>query len=276
MPHRKNRPQPVALVTGASAGMGKDFALRLLKEGYVVYGGARRVEQMKDITAAGGHVLALDVSDDASAKAAVDRILSEQGRIDVLINNAGYGQYGAIEDVPLSEGRRQFDVNLFGLALMSQLVLPQMRRQGSGRIFNISSIGGKLALPLGGWYHASKFAVEGLSDALRQEVGRFGIDVIVIEPGGIASEWSGIALREAHRNSGAGPYAQLVEAMDRALNTGARMPPPSLISNLIVKALKARRPKTRYSAGRMAWISLTMRRWLSDRQFDALIASQFG
>ena len=275
MARSKQRPHPVALITGASAGMGKDFALRLLKEGYIVYGGARRVEQMADIVAAGGHALALDVTDDASARTAVERVLGDTGRIDVLINNAGYGQYGAVEDVPIAEGRRQFEVNLFGLALMTQLVLPQMRRQQSGRIFNISSIGGKLALPLGGWYHASKFAVEGFSDALRQEVGRFGIDVVVIEPGGIASEWSGIAVSEAKRNSGTGPYARLAEAMERALTTGATMPPPSLISDLIVEALEARRPRTRYSAGRMAWISLTMRRWLSDRQFDGLIASQF-
>lgn len=150
----------VALVTGASSGMGKDFALRLIAEGYVVYAAARRMERMSDIAAAGGVPLAMDVTDDTQMTAAVGRIIAEQGRIDVLINNAGYGQYGALEDVPLAEGRRQMEVNLFGVARLTQLCLPHMRARRFGRIFNISSIGGKFALPMGGWYHASKFALE--------------------------------------------------------------------------------------------------------------------
>ncbi len=271
---RPKKPKPVALVTGASAGMGKDFALRLIQEGYIVYGGARRVDNMKEITAAGGHALALDVTDEAQARAAIAHIIAEQGRVDVLINNAGYGQYGAVEDVPLSEARRQMEVNLFGLALMSQLVLPHMRRQKGGTIFNISSIGGKVAMPMGGWYHASKFAVEALSDALRLEVRPFGIDVVVIEPGGIASEWSGIAVQEAQRYSAQGPYAKLAGAMVKIQTGITALPPPSIISDLIVKALKSRRPKTRYAGGHMAGPILTLRRILSDRQLDGLIASQ--
>ena len=165
----------VALVTGASSGLGKDFALRLLAEGYAVYGAARRIERMRDIEAAGGVALTMDVTDDDTMIVAINRMISEQSRIDVLINNAGYGQMGALEDVPIEEGRRQMEVNLVGAARLTQLALPYMRSQKSGKIVNVSSIGGKIAIPLGGWYHASKFALEGYSDALRMEVRPFGI-----------------------------------------------------------------------------------------------------
>lgn len=261
----------VAFITGASSGMGKDFALRLIAEGYAIYAAARRVERMSDIAAAGGIVLAMDVTDDAAMVAAVDCIIREQGRIDVLINNAGYGQYGALEDVPIAEARRQMEVNLFGAARLTQLCLPHMRARRQGRIFNISSIGGKFALPLGGWYHASKFALEAWSDALRNEVRPFGIDVIVIEPGGIETEWSGIAADEAERYSARGAYAGLT-AKFRALLSGQRKaPPPGVISDLIVKALKARRPRTRYHGGMLAGPMLFLRRHLSDRMFDRLV-----
>jgi NAD(P)-dependent dehydrogenase (short-subunit alcohol dehydrogenase family) len=199
-----NRTKPVALITGASSGMGKDFALRLIAEGYVVYGAARRVERMDDIVAAGGTALAMDVTDDAMV-AAVDQVIREQGQIDVLINNAGYGQLGALEDVPIEEGRRQMEVNLIGAARLTQLCLSHMRARRSGKIFNISSIDGKFAIPLGGWYHASKFALEGFSDALRNEVCPIGIDVIVIEPGGIETAWSAIATKVVERYSAKGP-----------------------------------------------------------------------
>ena len=150
---------------------------------------------MAELATAGAALLKLDLTDDASIVAAVNAIKSEAGRIDVLVNNAGYGSYGALEDVPLSEGRRQFEVNVFGLARLCQLVLPMMRAQKSGKIVNITSIGGKIWEPLGGWYHATKFAVEGLSDCLRVEVAPFGIDVIVIEPGAIRTEWAGSRAR---------------------------------------------------------------------------------
>jgi NAD(P)-dependent dehydrogenase (short-subunit alcohol dehydrogenase family) len=267
--------KPVALITGASSGMGKDFALRLIAEGYTVYAAARRVDRMLDIRAAGGLPLAMDVTDDASMVAAVSRILEEQGRIDVLINNAGYGQYGALEDVPVAEGRRQLETNLIGLARLTQLCLPAMRAQRRGRIFNISSIGGKLATPLGGWYHASKYGLEGYSDALRNEVRQFGIDVVVIEPGGIASEWSGIATEEAQKHSGDGAYAPLVKKFS-ALQQGQRtLPAPRVISDLVVKALKARRPRARYHGGFLAGPMLCLRRLLSDRLFDLMISSAF-
>ncbi|WP_077035200.1 oxidoreductase [Pelomonas sp. KK5] len=267
--------QPVALITGASSGMGKDFALRLLAEGYTVYAAARRLERMGDIAASGGLTLAMDVTDDASMVGAVTRILDEQGRIDVLINNAGYGQYGALEDVPVAEGRRQMETNLIGLARLTQLCLPTMRAQGRGRILNISSIGGKLATPLGGWYHASKFALEGYSDALRNEVRRFGIDVVVIEPGGIASEWSGIATQEAEKHSGTGAYASFVKKFGALQQDQRKLPGPRVISDLVVRALRARRPRARYHGGFLAGPMLLLRGLLSDRLFDRLISSAF-
>jgi NAD(P)-dependent dehydrogenase (short-subunit alcohol dehydrogenase family) len=270
-----NQKSPVALVTGASSGMGKDFALRLLTEGYVVYSGARRVERMSDLASAGCEVIALDVTDDASMVSAVERIIREQGRIDVLINNAGYGQYGALEDVPMDMGRRQLETNLIGPARLIQLCLPHMRARRYGKIFNISSIGGKVASPIGGWYHTSKFALEGYSDALRNEVSRFGIDVVVIEPGGIETEWSGIACDEAERYSGQGAYADFVGKFRKLQTQLGANPPPSVITTLIIKAIKARRPATRYHGGRLAGPLLFLRRMLSDRMLDALILSAF-
>lgn len=265
----------VALITGASSGIGKDIALRLLSEGYRVYGAARRVDRMRDLEAAGGVALAVDVTDDATMAAAVERVMAEQGRIDVLINNAGYGQLGALEDVPMEEGRRQMEVNLIGAARLTQLCLPHMRARKSGKIVNISSIGGKCAFPLSGWYHASKFALEGYSDSLRMEVRPFGIDVIVIEPGGTDSEWMGIAERESLKYSAGGAYAPLVEKSRNSAAWKREMPPPRVISDLVVKALKAGRPRPRYHGGHMAGMILFLRRHLSDRLFDRLIMSQY-
>jgi NAD(P)-dependent dehydrogenase (short-subunit alcohol dehydrogenase family) len=255
--------------------MGKDFALRLIAEGYIVYGAARRTDRMTTIEKAGGHLLALDVTDDTSMINAVDHIIREQGRIDVLINNAGYGQFGALEDVPMAEGRRQMETNLIGPARLTQLCLPHMRARKFGKVFNISSVGGKFATPLGGWYHASKHALEGYSDSLRNEVRPFGIDVVIIEPGAIESEWSGIAADEADRYSGQGVYAGLAGKFRKLQADNHKNPPPGVITDLIVKALKARRPATRYHAGGLAGPLLFMRRFLSDRIFDWIVMSAF-
>jgi NAD(P)-dependent dehydrogenase (short-subunit alcohol dehydrogenase family) len=254
--------------------MGKDFALRLLSEGYAVYGAARRVEKMRDIEVTGGVALAMDVTDDVTMVNAVDRIMREQGRIDVLINSAGYGQMGALEDVPVEIGRHQMEVNLIGVARLAQLCLPHMRARKFGKIINISSIGGKMATPLGGWYHASKFALEGYSDALRMEVASFGIDVIVIEPAGTDSEWIPIALAEAEKYSANGAYSKLVAALRTSSAWKRKMSGPSVITDLIVKALRAKRPHARYHGGDMAGSILFMRRFLSDRMFDRIIMSQ--
>lgn len=260
------------LITGASSGIGEEAAKGLLAAGYAVYAGARRVDRMRPLADAGARPLELDVTDDMSMTTAVKTVLQEAGRIDVLINNAGYGSYGALEDVPLDEGRRQFDVNIFGLARLIQLVLPTMRAQRSGRIVNVSSIGGKLGEPFGSWYHATKFAVEGLSDSLRMELHPFGIDVVAIQPGAILTEWNRIARDGLMKYSGNGAYRDGARAhmkMMAAADRGTMPSPPSVVAKTIVKAVQARKPKTRYATGGGARVILFLRRVLSDRSFDA-------
>ncbi|MFC9659400.1 oxidoreductase [Nocardia sp. NPDC127606] len=271
----------VALVTGASSGIGEDTARRLQQAGFTVYGAARRTEQMKDLASSGVRTLSLDVTDEASAEKAVAEIIGAEGRIDVLVNNAGYGSYGALEDVPLDEARAQLDVNVFGLARMTQLVLPHMRAQRSGTIVNISSMGGRFATPMGAWYHASKYAVEGLSDALRLEVKRFGIDVVVIEPGSIRTGWGLIAADKLRTTSGHGPYAEQAAAMavslDQSSQPDARMTsPPSVIGKAVTKAATVRRPRTRYRVGFGAGPLVFLSKILPDRAFDALIKRSTG
>ncbi len=258
----------VVLVTGASSGMGRDFSLKLLDKGYVVYGAARRLEKMSDIEDAGGHAIRLDITDDSSIAAAVEQIIREQSRLDILINNAGYGSYGAVEDVPIEEARRQFEVNVFGLARLTQLVLPYMRENHHGRIINISSIAGKIYSPLGGWYNASKFALEGLSDCLRLETRQFGIDVVIIEPGGVDTEWGDIAFDSAMKHSGSTAYSAMAKGFKKLKESFRTQASPEVITALVVKALKVRRPRTRYSAGTGAIPLLFMRKILSDRMYD--------
>jgi NAD(P)-dependent dehydrogenase (short-subunit alcohol dehydrogenase family) len=216
--------------------------------------------------------LSLDVTDDGSMTAAVNTVMQEAGRIDVLINNAGYGSYGALEDVPPEEARRQFDVNIFGLARLIQLVLPAMRAQRSGRIVNISSIGGTFGEAFGSWYHATKYAVEGLSDSLRMELHPLGIDVVVIQPGATHSEWSAIAHDSLMKYSGDGPYRDAAASHAKMMEIGHQgsIPAhPSVVAKTIVQAVQSRKPKTRYVTGGFAGPMLFMRRILSDRAFDA-------
>ena len=262
-----------ALVTGASSGIGEITARRLHDAGYRVYAAARRVERMKPLADEGIHVLELDVTDDQSMVTAVDKVIAEAGQVDLLVNNAGYGSYGAVEDVPLDEARYQLEVNLFGLARMTQLVTPHMRARRTGRIVNISSVGGKGSEPLGGWYHAAKYAVEGLSDALRMELRPFGIDVVVIEPGAIRTEWGSIAHDTLRKASGHTAYAgqaeQLIRFHRAAFERAAAE--PDVIADAIVAGATARRPKTRYVAPRNARIMLAVQRFLPDRATDAII-----
>ncbi len=263
-----------AIVTGASSGIGEETVKSLLAANYIVYAGARRIDRMRPLTVEGARLLWLDVTDDTSMTTAVDAILRETGQIDVLINNAGYGSYGALEDVPLDEARRQFDVNVFGLGRLTQLVVPTMRAQRSGRIVNISSVGGKLGEPFGSWYHATKFAVEGLSHSLRMELRQFGIDVVVIQPGAIVSEWNRIARNGPMKYSGDGSYGASARAYVKFMESadGGRLPsPPSAVAKTIVKAVLARKPKTRYATGGGAKPVLFLRRVLSDRAFDAMM-----
>ena len=263
-----------ALITGASSGIGAETAKSLLAAGYIVYAGARRLDRMQLLAEAGARLLSLDVTDDKSMATAVDTILRDTGRIDVLVNNAGYGSYGALEDVPLDEARRQFDVNIFGLARLTQLVLPAMRAQRSGLIVNVSSVGGKLGEPFGSWYHATKFALEGLSDSLRMEVRQFGIDVVVIQPGAIISEWNTIARAGLIKYSGDGSYRESARAYVGFMESAdhSRLPsPPGVVASTIVKAVQARKPRTRYATGGGARMVLFLRRVLPDRTFDAMM-----
>ena len=264
------------LITGASSGIGKATAKRLLADGYSVYAAARRVEQMQDLEELGATALKMDVAKEEDRVAGVERINAEQDGVDVLINNAGYGLYGAMEDIPLDEARYQFEVNLFGVARLTQLTLPYMREQGAGKIVNISSIGGKIYTPLGSWYHATKHALEGWSDCLRFELKDFGIDVIVIEPGAIRTEFGDVAFGPSLERSGSTAYAGVVNKMlsmrDRIEDDDSLGSPPSVIANTISKSLRARRPRTRYASGQYAKSSILMRRLLSDRMFDRIIA----
>ena len=267
-------PQPVAFVTGASTGIGFETAKKLASAGFLVYAGARRVEKMEPLKASGVKVMALDVTDEASMGAAVGDVLAAHGRIDVLVNNAGYGSYGSLEEVEPAEARRQFDVNVFGLARMTQLVIPAMRAAGRGRIINVSSMGGKIHEPLGAWYHATKFAVEGLSDSLRMELKPHGIDVSIIEPGGTRSEWGSISSQGLLARSGSGPYAAQAKVMAAALGTTDRAglsTPAEAVADAVAHASTAARPRTRYPVGRSARALLLLRRLLPDRLFDGVI-----
>ncbi|MFE6734717.1 oxidoreductase [Microbacterium sp. NPDC057650] len=271
----------VALVTGASSGIGEAAARSLREVGFTVYAAARRVDRMSELQATGVRTIALDVTDDASARAAVEKIIAEQGRIDVLVNNAGYGSYGALEDVPLTEAQAQLDVNVLGLARMAQLVLPQMRAQRSGTIMNVSSMGGNFTTPLGSWYHASKYAVEAISDAMRMELAPFGIDVVVIQPGSIRTEWGAIAAEKVLETSGGGAYRSQAEAVAKTLGSSslpnARMTSsPDVVARAIVKAATARRPRTRYRIGFGAKPLVFAKRILPDRAFDRLIKRGTG
>jgi NAD(P)-dependent dehydrogenase (short-subunit alcohol dehydrogenase family) len=263
-----------ALITGASSGIGEATALHLAELGYTVYADARRVERMSDLADRGIRTRALDVTNDASMLALVEALLAETGRIDVLVNNAGYGLYGALEDVPIEEARRQFEVNLFGLARLTQLVLPQMRAQRHGYVVNVSSMGGKIWEPLGSWYHASKFAVEGLSDSLRVEVAEFGIKVVIIQPGTIRSEWSGIAADQLEATSANTPYARQAKIIGRALRAVDRMQlasGPEVVAEAIARAVQSPKPRTRYVVGGGARGILLAERILPDRGFDKFI-----
>jgi NAD(P)-dependent dehydrogenase (short-subunit alcohol dehydrogenase family) len=268
----------VILITGASSGIGKATALQLIKEGHVVYGAARRFDKMDDIAGTGGNSIALDVTKPEQIKKAVDQVIGEQGRIDVLFNNAGYGLYGAVETVELEEARRQFEVNLFGLAAVTKAVLPHMRKQQSGTIINTSSMGGKIYTPLGAWYHATKHALEGWSDCLRLELKPFNIDVVIIEPGIIATEFgevmTGSMLEKAKGTAYESISGKIVASTEAMYNENGNLTPPSVIAALVSKAVNSSSPKTRYVAGKFARPMMFIRKYLGDRVFDKVLMSQ--
>ncbi|MEV0385450.1 oxidoreductase [Nonomuraea sp. NPDC050643] len=262
----------VCLVTGASSGIGMTTALDLLRAGHVVYGAARRVHRMEAVRAAGGHALSMDARSHEDLDRVVDTVLTQQGRIDVLINNAGTVLHGAVEDVPLDQARDQFEVNLFAPARLVQLVLPHMRARRSGTIVNVSSIGGEIALPLGAWYYAAKHALEAFSDTLRMEVGPFGIDVVIVQPGIIRTEFEDHTAAQLREYSGAGAYEAMAEAMARQSETGlSDGSDTDVVAQAIRQAIESDRPQTRYAVGWMADKLLELNRTLPDREFDELV-----
>jgi NAD(P)-dependent dehydrogenase (short-subunit alcohol dehydrogenase family) len=276
------------LITGCSSGIGRATAERLAGRGWTVYATARELDSIAGLAEAGCRTLALDVTDEDSMRAAVDAVVETEGAVGCLVNNAGYSQSGALETLPMDRLRAQFETNVFGLVRMCQLALPAMRRQGWGRIVNLSSMGGRLTFPGGGAYHATKHAVEALSDALRWEVSGFGVDVVVIEPGLITTRFGEVAagsigdsVEGPADNGESDPYATFNAAVGAA-TVGIYEGPmrklgggPETVAKTIERALEARRPRTRYRVTASARLVLAQRRLLPDRAWDAVMATQF-
>lgn len=273
----------VVLVTGCSSGIGKSTALHLAaRPNTIVVATARKVDVLKDLEAAGCRTVALDVTSDESVSAAVKLVTNEYGAVDVLVNNAGYCQSGAVEEVPLDRWRAQFETNVFGLVRTCQAVLPGMRAAGRGTIINVSSMGGKLTFPGGGPYHASKHAVEALSDALRFEVRGFGINVVVVQPGLIRTGFADAAVQAMGQPIVEGPYAGFTDAVAKATQSIyvegplAKLGGEGIdVARVIEKAMNAKRPKARYSVTASAKLMLAQRAMLGDGVWDAFLRSQF-
>ncbi len=268
------------LITGCSTGIGHATALRLARAGHTVYATARRVDSLADLAAAGARTLALDVTDEASMTAAVGRVVDEQGAVGVLINNAGYSQSGAIETLSMDDLRRQFETNVFGLVRMCQLVLPGMRAQHWGRIVNISSMGANFTFPGGGAYHASKYAVEAISDALRFEVKGFGVDVVIVQPGLIRTEFAATA--QTALASDSGPYADFNAAVGAATEDAyAKGPLAKLggdadsVAKAVEKAITAKHPPIRMRVTPSAHLLIGANGLMSDALWDRFLAAQF-
>ena len=269
------------LITGCSSGIGAATAARLAEEGWKVYATARRPETLSDLEAKGCVTLALDVTDEASMQSAVDAVVSAEGAVGVLVNNAGYSQSGAVETIPMDQLREQFETNVFGLVRMCQLVLPGMRRQSWGKIVNISSMGGRLVFPGGGAYHATKYAVEALSDALRFEVRGFGVDVIIVEPGLIVTNFGEVAAGSVSEAGDGGAYGKFNESVAKLTAEAYKGPMaklgagPDAVAKTISRALGARRPKARYLVTASARLMVGQRRLTPDRVWDLMMRSQF-
>lgn len=266
--------EKVILITGASSGIGFDAAQMLARQGHRIYAAARRTALMEPLKELGVHVIGMDVTDEASMVQGVEAVIQAEGRIDVLVNNAGYGYLGAIETVSMEEARRQLEVNVFGLARLTQLVLPYMRKQGSGRIVNTSSIAGKMVIYMGGWYNVTKFSVEAFSDALRMEMKPFGIDVVMIEPGAIKTDWGPIAARHLKESSAGTAYEEV--GTQWASNIAwfyktNMLSKPSVVAKAISRAVNKRHPKTRYRTGRFSHVGVFFNAIMPDRWWDAIM-----
>ncbi len=282
MAQQANDTSKAVLITGCSSGIGQATARHLAATGWTVYATARKTAQLDALAAVGCKPLALDVTDEASMKAAVAAVEKAEGAVGVLINYAGYSQSGAIEAVPMEKVRAQFETNVFGAVRLTQLVLPGMRRQRFGRIVNLSSMGGKLVFPGGGYYHATKYALEAISDALRFEVKGFGVDVVLIEPGLIRSNFSEAAVAAMGTNGAGDAYASFHQAVAQATTDSyVKGPLAKLagsvedVAKVIAKALTAKNPKPRYTVSGSATLLLTQKALLSDRAWDRFLGSNF-
>jgi len=271
------------LITGCSSGIGWTTAEHLAERGWTVYATARNVEAIAPLEARACRLIPLDVTDEGSMRRAVEEVERAEGAVGVLVNNAGYSQSGAVEDVPMEKVRRQFETNVFGLVRMCQLVLPGMREQGFGRIINLSSMGGKLTFPGAGFYHATKYAVEAISDALRFEVRGFGVEVVVIEPGLIRTSFGQTAVDSMGEDAAVtGPYAGFEAAVARATRENYEKGPlarlggnPETVAETIERAISAARPHSRYAVTPSAHLLIWLHRLLPDRIWDALLRSYY-
>jgi NAD(P)-dependent dehydrogenase (short-subunit alcohol dehydrogenase family) len=267
----------VILVTGASKGIGYELAEKLLEQGNTVFCAARSAEKMQNLRAKGGIVLSLDCSNPESIELCVKNIIEQCGGVDILVNNAGFGLYGAIENVPMEDGREQMEVNFFAPVYLSQLLLPAMRARGGGRIINVSSVAGQVYSPLSGWYCASKFALEGLTDCMRLELAQFNIKAVLIEPGPILTDWSKGAKDSLLENSKGTAYEDFGKKSYKLLNgaTGAKMASkPAVVVHTIMAAINAKNPRPRYLCGKMSGISLLSKNLMGNRLFDKVMQSQ--
>lgn len=283
-----SRSRGAALVTGCSSGIGKASALALLAAGYEVYASARRVEDLGELAERGCRVLPLDVTDEGSCSAAVKEAESFDGALAVLVNNAGYGLYGPVEQQPIEQVRRQFETNVFGVVRLCQLALPAMRARRGGRIVNLSSIAGRLAMPGGGFYHGSKFALEALSDAMRMEVVPFGIKVVLVEPGPVRTAWgeraaSSVAMAEPGEGEEDDPYQGLKQSLLTWLMSGSDhraksvlASSPEQVARVVVRGATAAHPRSRYVVGTAARAIVVVRPFLGDRLWDVAMSRALG
>ncbi len=265
--------QKVVLITGTAYGIGKSTAELLIDKGHIVYGGDILVEENLYLNDIGGNALEMDVTNQEHIDKAINQIISEQGRVDVLVNNAGLGVYGAIEDVSMEDIYYQYDVNLFGLARVTKAVLPHMREKESGLIINISSVLGETYGPLAGWYLSTKHALEGWSDALRVELKEFDIDVVVVQPGAINTNFSNVTKTyiDKYRENSAYQHLYGEPITDTGNDVLSNQSDPIVIAKVINKAMNARNPKTRYAAGAYSKIGIFLRKIMTDKMFDRFI-----
>ena len=264
----------VILITGASSGIGLVTAVYLANKNYKVYGTARRLNEMTPIINAGGNAFKLDVTKEEDIINGVNYVIEKEGRIDVLWNNAGFGLWGAVEDISIERAKNQFDVNLFGLARITQEVLPFMRERKKGVIINTSSVGGRIYTPLGAWYHSTKHALEGLSDCLAYELKKFGINVCLLQPGMIVTEFNDVMLENLQKNSKNSPYSKLNKAMINGIKKNIKNPigsHPIVVAKCVEKIIVSKRPKKRYLVGYGARSMLFIRNWFGDRFFEFIL-----